>query len=230
MTAETSHEGDKEQHAAPARTAPRNRSERAGLQFPVGRIASKFRKHTSARLAGPAPVFTAGVMEAVLRIVCDAASVQAISSRKECRRVTQRHVLLALNSESMLREIGSDAHFVVPFAGSMPTDPSILAGSTRRKSPKAHAKADDESKADDEPKAAATKAAAAAKKKKQKQTHREGGAGGSGSSSIEADGSAGQEGQASQQQQRQDGGEEQEQDQVAAEDGEEGAAAADVRD
>eukprot|EP01084_Bolivina_argentea_P196283 336506_1 len=74
-----------------------SRSQRAGLQFPVGRIARKMRQGGYAsRIGGGAPVYLASVMEYLTAELLELAGNAAKDNKKQ--RITPRHIMLAVKN------------------------------------------------------------------------------------------------------------------------------------
>lgn len=80
------------------------RSSRAGLQFPVGRVARYLRKgQYSARVGGGAPVYLAAVMEYLAAEILELAGNAARDNKKS--RITPRHVQLAVRNDEELNKL-----------------------------------------------------------------------------------------------------------------------------
>ena len=80
------------------------RSSRAGLQFPVGRVARYLRKgQYSARVGGGAPVYLAAVMEYLTAEILELAGNAARDNKKS--RITPRHVQLAVRNDEELNKL-----------------------------------------------------------------------------------------------------------------------------
>ena len=77
------------------------RSTRAGLQFPVGRVARYMRNGGYAeRIGGGAPVFMAAVMEYLAAEVLELAGNAAKDHKKQ--RIVPRHIMMAIKSDQEL--------------------------------------------------------------------------------------------------------------------------------
>ena len=88
-------------------SAKTTRSQKAGLQFPVGRI-SRFMKQGkySERIGAGAPVYLAAVLEYLAAEVLELAGNAAKDNHKS--RIVPRHILLAIrNDEELNRLLGS---------------------------------------------------------------------------------------------------------------------------
>mgnify|MGYP001028554462 FL=1 len=86
---------------------PVSRSAKAGLQFPVGRIA-RFLKHGrhAERVGAGAPVYLAAVLEYLAAEVLELAGNAAKDNKKS--RIVPRHIQLAIrNDEELNRLMGS---------------------------------------------------------------------------------------------------------------------------
>ena len=83
------------------------RSARAGLQFPVGRVARYMRNGGYAqRVGGGAPVFLCSVLEYLCAELLELAGNAAKDNKKS--RITPRHVMLAAkNDDELSRLFGS---------------------------------------------------------------------------------------------------------------------------
>jgi histone H2A len=81
-----------------------SRSARAGLQFPVGRIASHLKKGRYAkRIGGGAPVYLAAVLEYLAAEILELAGNAARDNKKS--RITPRHVQLAVRNDEELNKL-----------------------------------------------------------------------------------------------------------------------------
>ena len=84
-----------------------SRSSRAGLQFPVGRIARYLRKGSYAtRIGGDAPVYLAAIMEYLTTEILLLAGNAALDNKR--KRITPRYVKLAVRSDEELNELLGD--------------------------------------------------------------------------------------------------------------------------
>ena len=80
------------------------RSSRAGLQFPVGRVARYLRKgQYSARVGGGAPVYLAAVMEYLSAEILELAGNGARDKKKT--RITPRHAQLTVRNDEELNKL-----------------------------------------------------------------------------------------------------------------------------
>ncbi len=84
-----------------------SRSARAGLQFPVGRIARHLRQGRYAQRTGAgAPVYLAAVLEYLAAEVLELAGNAAKDNKRS--RIVPRHIQLAVrNDEELARLLGS---------------------------------------------------------------------------------------------------------------------------
>jgi histone H2A len=81
-----------------------SRSARAGLQFPVGRVARFLRKgRYAARVGGGAPVYLAAVLEYLSAEVMELAGNAARDNKRT--RITPRHVQLAVRNDEELNKL-----------------------------------------------------------------------------------------------------------------------------
>merc|ERR1711935_444289 len=81
-----------------------SRSARAGLQFPVGRIARKMRvgRH-AARIGAGAPVYLAAVLEYLAAEVLELAGNAARDNKRS--RIIPRHIQLAVRNDDELARL-----------------------------------------------------------------------------------------------------------------------------
>ncbi len=78
-----------------------SRSTRAGLQFPVGRMARYMRRGGYAkRIGGGAPVFLASVLEYLTAELLELAGNAAKDNKKQ--RIVPRHIMLAVKNDDEL--------------------------------------------------------------------------------------------------------------------------------
>ena len=81
-----------------------SRSSRAGLQFPVGRVARYLRKgRYAARVGGGAPVYLAAIMEYLSAEILELAGNAARDNKRT--RITPRHVQLAVRNDEELNKL-----------------------------------------------------------------------------------------------------------------------------
>ena len=81
-----------------------SRSSRAGLQFPVGRIARYLRKgRYVTRVGSDAPVYLAGIMEYLTAELIELAGDAAHDNK--CKRITPRHVKLAIRNDEEFNKL-----------------------------------------------------------------------------------------------------------------------------
>ncbi|KAG9390430.1 Core histone H2A [Carpediemonas membranifera] len=94
-----------------------SRSERAGLQFPVGRIHRQLRDGRYAkRIGAGAPVYLASVLEYITAEVIELAGNAVRENNK--RRITPRHIQLAIRHDEELSRLFADV--VIPQGGVLP--------------------------------------------------------------------------------------------------------------
>ena len=100
-----------------------SRSQRAGLQFPVGRIA-RYLKHGkySERVAAGAPVYLAAVLEYLAAEVLELAGNAAKDNKKT--RIIPRHIQLAVRNDEELNRLM--ANTTIASGGVLPNIHSTL--------------------------------------------------------------------------------------------------------
>ena len=87
-----------------ARSKPKSRSSRAGLQFPVGRVHRHLRKgHYAERVGAGAPVYLAAVMEYLAAEILELAGNAARDNKKT--RIIPRHLQLAVRNDEELNKL-----------------------------------------------------------------------------------------------------------------------------
>ncbi|XP_078513782.1 histone H2A-like [Lissotriton helveticus] len=86
------------------KAAPKSRSSRAGLQFPVGRIHRLLKKGNYAeRVGSGAPVYLAAVLEYLAAEVLELAGNAARDNKKS--RIVPRHLQLAVRNDEELNKL-----------------------------------------------------------------------------------------------------------------------------
>jgi histone H2A len=122
-----------------------SRSAKAGLQFPVGRIARYIKKGGYAtRVGGGAPVYMAAVLEYLAAEILELAGNAARDNKKT--RIIPRHIQLAVRNDEELNKLLGDV--TIASGGVLPNIHAVLmpkkgAGEKEEKEPKAKkAKAD----------------------------------------------------------------------------------------
>ena len=94
-----------------------SRSSRAGLQFPVGRMARYIRKGGYAkRVGGAAPVYLASVLEYLTAELLELAGNAAKDNKKQ--RIVPRHIMLAVKNDDELSNLMSSV--TIANAGVLP--------------------------------------------------------------------------------------------------------------
>ena len=89
-------------------TRPMTKAARAGLQFPVGRIARYLKNsRAAARVGAGAPVYLAAVLEYLAAEVLELAGNAAKDSKKS--RIIPRHIQLAVRNDEELNKLLKDA-------------------------------------------------------------------------------------------------------------------------
>ncbi|XP_055823259.1 probable histone H2A.3 [Solanum dulcamara] len=100
-----------------------SRSSKAGLQFPVGRIARFLKVGKYAKRVGTgAPVFLAAVLEYLAAEVLEVAGNEARANKKI--RINPRHLQLAIRTDDELSKLFEDV--TIASGGVMPNIQSIL--------------------------------------------------------------------------------------------------------
>jgi len=95
----------KEDNKGKGTGAARNRSKRAGLVFPVGRVARELKAlvPVKSRVQSTASVYLAAIMEYVMAELLEVAGNQARNSGK--KRINPRHIMLAIKGDEELNEL-----------------------------------------------------------------------------------------------------------------------------
>ena len=105
------------------RTAPMNRSLRAGVVFPVGRINSRLHKGKYAkRISQGTPVYLAAVLEYLTAEVLELAGNAARANKRI--RITPRYITLAVRGDEELNELL--ANVTITEGGVVPNIQSVL--------------------------------------------------------------------------------------------------------
>eukprot|EP00877_Chromochloris_zofingiensis_P010515 jgi/Chrzof1/5717/Cz16g12260.t1 len=106
-----------------ARSKAVSRSAKAGLQFPVGRIARMLKQGRYAeRIGAGAPVYLAAVLEYLAAEILELAGNAARDNKKS--RITPRHIQLAIRNDEELSKLLGDA--VIASGGVLPNIPVQL--------------------------------------------------------------------------------------------------------
>ena len=94
------------------RRKPVSRSDRAGIEFGVGRCASKLRKGLYAeRISEEAAVTIAAVLEYIIAELIEQTLMYVKDAKK--KRITGKFIRLAVNEDEEFTEIwGGDKHFI----------------------------------------------------------------------------------------------------------------------
>jgi hypothetical protein len=100
------------------RSAPRSRSGRAGIAYPVGRVGKQMHSATRGRISGIAPVLTAAIGQCFMDLLVDACLVQATKMRPNTTRLNARDCRLGLAERSIKELVGSHC---IPGAGFVPS-------------------------------------------------------------------------------------------------------------
>lgn len=105
------------------KTKSKSRSNRAGLQFPVGRIHRLLRKGNYAeRVGAGAPVYLAAVLEYLTAEVLELAGNAARDNKKS--RIVPRHLQLAIRNDEELNKLLSGV--TIAQGGVLPNINAIL--------------------------------------------------------------------------------------------------------
>jgi len=106
-----------------AKSKPKSRSQRAGLQFPVGRIHRLLRKgNYGERVGAGAPVYLAAVLEYLAAEVLELAGNAARDNKKS--RIVPRHLQLAVRNDEELNKLLSGV--TISQGGVLPNIHSVL--------------------------------------------------------------------------------------------------------
>jgi len=104
-------------------TGATSRSAKAGLQFPVGRVARYMRNQRMAsRLGGGAPVYMAAVLEYLAAEILELAGNAARDNKR--MRIIPRHVQLAVRNDEELNKLLGDV--TIAAGGVLPNIHSVL--------------------------------------------------------------------------------------------------------
>jgi histone H2A len=99
------------------------RSSRAGLQFPVGRLARYLKEGGYAsRISGSAPVYMAAVLEYIVAEVLELAGNAAKDNKR--LRIVPRHIQLAVRNDDELNQFFGNA--VIAAGGVLPNIHPVL--------------------------------------------------------------------------------------------------------
>ena len=102
---------------------PMSRSARAGLQFPVGRVARYMKKaKVSDRVGAGAPVYLAAVLEYLAAEILELAGNAARDNKKS--RIIPRHIQLAVRNDEELSKLL--AGVTIAEGGVLPNIHSVL--------------------------------------------------------------------------------------------------------
>ena len=109
-----------------------SRSSRAGLQFPVGRIARYLKQgNYSSRVGGAAPVYLAAALEYIVAEVLELAGNAAKDNKK--LRIVPRHIQLAVRNDDELNQFFGNA--IIAQGGVLPNiNPVLLPAKKGKKS------------------------------------------------------------------------------------------------
>eukprot|EP01026_Neomeris_dumetosa_P024143 TRINITY_DN2019_c0_g1_i7.p2 TRINITY_DN2019_c0_g1~~TRINITY_DN2019_c0_g1_i7.p2 ORF type:complete len:172 (-),score=22.19 TRINITY_DN2019_c0_g1_i7:550-1020(-) len=112
------------------RKVPIRKSVKAGLIFPVGRVARLLKRgRYSDRIGAGAPIFMAAILEYLAAEVLELAGNAAKDNRK--KRINPRHIQLAIRNDQELSQLLHDV--VIPEGGVLPHIHSNLVPSDKQK-------------------------------------------------------------------------------------------------
>jgi histone H2A len=101
----------------------KSRSSKAGLQFPVGRIARHLKKgRYASRIGAGAPVYMAAVLEYLVAEIVELAGNSARDHKKQ--RIIPRHIQLAVRNDEELSKFLSKV--TIASGGVLPNIPTQL--------------------------------------------------------------------------------------------------------
>ena len=107
-----------------------SRSQKAGLQFPVGRIARYLRTGGYAkRIGGASPVYMAAVLEYIVAEVLELAGNAAKDNKK--LRIIPRHIQLAVRNDDELNQFFGNA--IIASGGVLPNINPVLLPAKKNK-------------------------------------------------------------------------------------------------
>merc|ERR1712109_422594 len=110
------------------------RSSRAGVQFPVGRIARYMREGGYAKRVGAgAPVYVAAVLEYLCAELLELAGNAARDNKKQ--RIIPRHIQLAVRNDEELNKLLGDV--TITGGGVLPNIHAVLLPKSKKKKKKA---------------------------------------------------------------------------------------------
>merc|ERR1712232_629164 len=109
---------------------PVSRASKAGLQFPVGRIARYLKKgRYTERVGAGAPVYLAAVLEYLAAEVLELAGNAAKDNKKT--RIVPRHILLAIRNDEKLNRLM--ANTTIADGGVLPNiNPMLLPSKSKK--------------------------------------------------------------------------------------------------
>ena len=100
-----------------------SRSSKAGLQFPVGRIARYMRNGSNvSRVGGGAPVYMAAILEYLAAEILELAGNAARDNKR--KRIVPRHIQLAIRNDEELSNLLGDV--TVAQGGVLPNIHAVL--------------------------------------------------------------------------------------------------------
>lgn len=97
----------------------KSRSAKAGLQFPVGRVARYLRNmRVAKRIGAGAPVYLAAVLEYLAADILELAGNATKDFKK--KRITPRFLSLAIKGDEELDALVGKSHTIIPQGGRIP--------------------------------------------------------------------------------------------------------------
>ncbi|KAG2388478.1 hypothetical protein C9374_000642 [Naegleria lovaniensis] len=115
------------------KSKPQSRSTKAGLQFPVGRLARYLKEGRYAeRIGAGAPVYMAAVLEYLAAEILELAGNAARDNKKG--RIVPRHIQLAIRNDEELNKLLSEV--IIASGGVLPNIHSVLLPGTTTKGAK----------------------------------------------------------------------------------------------
>ena len=109
-------------------------SNRAGLQFPVGKFRAVMKRTAKFRIGRGAPVYLAAVMEYLTAEILELAGNAARDNRKV--RITPRHLMLGIQNDEELNRMTAKGYVVQ--GGVIPHIHALVLGKPRQFTPKPH--------------------------------------------------------------------------------------------
>merc|ERR1719251_682722 len=121
--------GGKTGKGGKAKTGQLSRSSRAGLQFPVGRVARYMRQVHNGRVGGGAPVYLAAVLEYLVAEIMELAGNAARDNKRT--RIVPRHIQLAIRNDEELNRFLQNV--TISQGGVLPNIHAVLLPKAKKK-------------------------------------------------------------------------------------------------